>query len=183
MATIYRKTDKGQAEIETRLFMLLPRMRTALILVDGRRTETQLARLIPGDPAASLQALLDEGFIELTTRAEPPSPPPASPSPPSPLAPPSPPVPPAPPPAHYATIRAASTPAKTPLQRRRREAMRALHEQLGAQAEPVMARMEQCHDWHHLLPMLQIARQVLLNARGVQPAADFASRFINTPLG
>lgn len=177
MATIYRKTDKGQAEIETRLFMLLPRMRTALILVDGRRTETQLARLIPGDPAASLQALLDEGFIEVATKAEPRSPPPAPPAPLTPLAPP------APPPAHPAVSRAASAPANTPLQRRQRDAMRALHEQLGAQAEPVISRMEQCHDWHHLLPLLQIARQVLLNARGVQPAADFASRFINTPLG
>ena len=178
MATIYRKTDKGQAEIETRLFMLLPRMRTALILVDGRRTEAQLAKLIPGDPATSLHALLAEGFIEPTTRAEPRSPPPA------PLAPlaPAPLAPLAPPPAHPAVSRAASAPANTPLQRRRRDAIGALHDQLGTQAEPVIARLEKCQDWHHLLPMLQIARQVLLNARGAQAGADFAIRFINTPL-
>jgi WD40 repeat protein len=37
MPTIYRKTAKGQSEIETRVHRLAPRFRSLLILVDGRR--------------------------------------------------------------------------------------------------------------------------------------------------
>ena len=39
MATVYRKTDKGRNEIETRANRLLPRLRSALIVVDGQRND------------------------------------------------------------------------------------------------------------------------------------------------
>ncbi|KNZ31766.1 MAG: hypothetical protein AD742_14820 [Methylibium sp. NZG] len=161
MATIYRKTDKGQTEIETRLFRLLPRLRTALILVDGHRNDVELAKLIPGDPAVSLQTLLDDGFIEAIAvveqrpalRATEPSPP-----------------------------RAASAPAPA-FEQRRREALRALNDQLGPSAETLALRMEKCSDWNQLMPVLQTAQQLLQTARGAAVAADFGSRFIDTPLG
>ena len=64
MSTVYRKTDKGVSEIETRAFRLLPRLRQALILVDGRKTDAELAKLILAEPEATLATLQAEGFIE-----------------------------------------------------------------------------------------------------------------------
>lgn len=65
MGAIFRKTDKGVLELETRAHRLRPRLRSALILVDGRISDTELAKLIPIEPQATLAALLAEGFIEV----------------------------------------------------------------------------------------------------------------------
>jgi len=163
MATIYRKTDKGQTEIETRLYRLAPRLRTALILVDGRRAEDELAKLIPGDPVASLAALLGEGFIEALAQAEvraPPRPPSA------------------------ARASTASPPqAPRSFETHRREAIKALTDQVGPTAEAVAMRMEKCANWNQLLPMLQMAQQILRSSRGPTTAAEFARRFIESPPG
>lgn len=65
MSIVYRKTAKGLAELETRAFGLSPRVRQALILVDGLKTEAELDKLILADPFIPLGALLVEGFIEV----------------------------------------------------------------------------------------------------------------------
>jgi hypothetical protein len=164
MATIYRKTEKGQTEIETRLFRLLPRLRTALILVDGHRNDAELAKLIPGDPVASLQTLLADGFIEVVAIVEQRL------------------VPRPQEPAGRST--SAPAPAPTPaFEQRRREAIRVLNDQLGPGAEVLAIRLEKCPDWNHMVPILQAAQQVLRTARGASVAADFGSRFIDLPLG
>lgn len=64
MAIIYRKTDLGQAEIATRALKLPPRLRQALILVDGKRDSDELRKLIPPPADEVLQSLLDQGCIE-----------------------------------------------------------------------------------------------------------------------
>ena len=64
MITVYRKSAKGQREIETRADRLAPRLRTALILVDGRRSDADLRALIQPDADAALATLLDGGYIE-----------------------------------------------------------------------------------------------------------------------
>ena len=64
MATIYRKTEKGQTEIATRQFKLAPRLRSALIMIDGRRTDADLAGLIGAQADEVFMALSDGGFIE-----------------------------------------------------------------------------------------------------------------------
>jgi len=64
MTSVYRKTIKGVAEIETRANRLVPRLRGALILVDGRRSDDDLHKLISTDPDGTLQALLEQGYIE-----------------------------------------------------------------------------------------------------------------------
>src|SRR5919112_290293 len=46
MGTIYRKTAEGQAEIETRVRKLSPRLRSALIMIDGKRTDEELRKLL-----------------------------------------------------------------------------------------------------------------------------------------
>ena len=64
MAT-YRKTAKGLAEISTRANKLPPRVRTALILVDGRRTDFELSTMLATEADATLRWLSDSGFIEV----------------------------------------------------------------------------------------------------------------------
>ena len=71
MSIVYRKTEKGVTEIATRALRLGPRQRSTLILVDGRKTDAELAQLILADPAGTLTGLLADGFIEvLTTLAD-----------------------------------------------------------------------------------------------------------------
>jgi hypothetical protein len=63
---IYRKTEKGQAEIRDRKLKLSPRLRTMLILIDAARPEFMLkeegARI--GAPPDFLQQLAAAGLIE-----------------------------------------------------------------------------------------------------------------------
>jgi hypothetical protein len=65
MPTLYRKTEKGSAEIATRINRLVPRLRGALILVDGRRSDIELCRMIPGQGDELLLTLLEAGYIEM----------------------------------------------------------------------------------------------------------------------
>lgn len=64
MLTLYRKTARGAAEIHDRAHRLTPRMRGALILVDGRRSEEELLGMIAGDVPGTLQGLAALGLIE-----------------------------------------------------------------------------------------------------------------------
>ena len=156
MGTIYRKTDKGQIEIETRALRLAPRMRTALILVDGRHTDNELGPLMPGDPALALHSLLQDGFIEVVRIVEeravprPPSPP-------------------------------TSEPRSKAFELRRREAVRGLIDQVGPLGEAVAVRLEKCANSAELKPTLELARQVLEYARGAAAAQEYARRFVDTP--
>ena len=56
MPLIYRKTAKGLSEIETRANRLPPRLRSALIVVDGKRNLAELRPLIlqPDETLAAL---------------------------------------------------------------------------------------------------------------------------------
>ena len=71
MTSVYRKTDKGFTEIGTRANRLAPRLRQALIMVDGNRTDDDLAKLILSQPAETLAILLEQGYIELAATAGP----------------------------------------------------------------------------------------------------------------
>ncbi len=67
--SIYDKTPKGREEIATRKHQLVPRMRTLLLLIDGRKSEQELLRSVTGlglttDSIAELQA---QDFIVLAT--------------------------------------------------------------------------------------------------------------------
>ncbi len=65
MPSVYRKTGKGVSEIGTRANRLPPRLRQVLIMVDGNRTDDDLAKLILSQPAETLAILLEQGYIEL----------------------------------------------------------------------------------------------------------------------
>jgi hypothetical protein len=163
MATVYRKTHKGQAEIETRAHRLVPRLRTALILVDGKRTGDELASLIANDPLPTLQALLDQGFIEgfevAPARGTSAARTAAAPS------------------AESAPAAAAASDPKA-FEKRRRDSVRYLNDHIGPMAEAIGVRIEKTTTWEQMLPALQLARQILGNERGAGTAEEFTRLFM-----
>lgn len=158
MTTVYRKSAKGQHEIETRANRLAPRLRTALILVDGRRSDVDLRALVQVDPDSTLVSLLESGYIEVVSTQ--------TPAPPAPMA--------AALPGALAGVSAAG------LAERRRLAVRYLTDQLGPVAETVALRIEKTRQWDELRAALELGQRLLQTARGGAAAAQFAERFIDT---
>jgi hypothetical protein len=64
MSTIYRKTALGLDEMETRSRRLSPRLRAALIMIDGKREDDELRKIITQHADETLQALIEMGLIE-----------------------------------------------------------------------------------------------------------------------
>lgn len=64
MDTIYRKTERGILEMATRKERLAPRLRSALILIDGKRLSRELQALLGPCHEEALRALEDLGLIE-----------------------------------------------------------------------------------------------------------------------
>ena len=172
MTTVYRKSAKGQHEIETRATRLVPRLRTALILVDGRRSDADLRTLVQAELDATLLALREAGYIEVVSAQLSPPPPPALPA--SPAAPASAAV--APP---VAAPAGAASPAA--LAERRRLSVRHLTDQIGPAAETAAIRIEKARNGDELRQALEHGHRVLQAARGSAAAAQFAARFLDLP--
>ncbi len=64
MDTVYRKTERGILEMATREQRLAPRLRSALILIDGKRLLRELQALLGPCHEEALRALEDLGLIE-----------------------------------------------------------------------------------------------------------------------
>jgi len=162
MTVVYRKTAKGVAEIETRAHRLSPRVRSALILTDGKRADDELMRMIQTDPAGTLASLLADGFIEvLATLAV--RPPERKPAPASGVAP-------------------TRDGVEAAFEALRRDAARQLNDHLGPAAETVAIKIERAKSMPELQPLLALAAQMLLDVRGAAVSKAFAARFINAPL-
>ena len=173
MSTVYRKTSKGVAEIGTRAHRLVPRLRGALILVDGKRSDDELGPLVGGDVAATLASLYSDGFIEvLATLADRP--------------------------AERAPDRASDRAPEHGLEHRasgssdtvsssrafetlRRDAVRSLNDQLGPAGETIALELERAKTSADLQRLLQVGAQVLRDFRGVAAAESFAARFMLPP--
>jgi len=180
MTTVYRKSAKGQHEIETRVNRLAPRLRTALILVDGRRSDADLRSLVQAEPDATLLALLEAGYIEVvSTQLAPPVAAPQAlvPAGSQGLAPV--PSPSAAPVAPLAVAAVAMSPAA--LAERRRLAVRHITDQIGPAAETAALRIEKARNADELRLALEHGQRVLLAARGSTVAAQFAARFFDPP--
>jgi len=80
--TIYDKTAKGREEISSRCYHLAPRMRSLLVMIDGRQPVADLLPKVAGLGLneANVQALLDEGFIEIAPEKVEPEPLPPDPA-------------------------------------------------------------------------------------------------------
>lgn len=157
MSIIYAKTPLGLHEIATRERRLSPRLRSALILVDGKRDEEELARLIQ-NADETLQALLEAQLIAAVAGKSARSSRPAELEPEPAAAP--------------AGLSAAD------LATLRRDAVRALNDLLGPEAESLALRLERATDEDQLRAGLERAVQYIANARGGGAAASFATRFL-----
>jgi hypothetical protein len=164
MPTIYRKTAKGTAEIETRAHRLSPRVRSALILVDGRKSDQDLAALVP-QAAESIAQLAAEGFIEAAAQSPPTSASmPLMPSRPAPAA-----------PEAAAAGGAVSAPAIS-FETRRRRVLRAFNDAAGPPGESLAIRMEKAKTLDDLRALLPHAIRVVEAAQGREAADAFAAR-------
>ena len=159
MATIYRKTERGQVEIDTRVNRLAPRLRTALILVDGVRSDADLHKMIFAQPEETLQALLEQGYIDVVASSA----------------------------ARAAAASPATVDVVVPIvsqrgfETRRRLAVRHLIDHMGPAGETIAMRIEKSQSWDELRPLLEAAQASLQRMRGPGAAADFATLFIDTP--
>ncbi len=72
--SLFAKTAVGQQEIQTRALKLAPVSRRLLILIDGKRSASELAAFVAGsDIAELLHELLDKGCIEVSAVLPPPA--------------------------------------------------------------------------------------------------------------
>jgi|GEM_PF-441759 len=190
MPLIYRKTTKGVSEIETRAHKLAPRLRSALIVVDGKRTDEELRALILQQPVETVAWLLENGFIDVLMRETVPRFPPGRPITATTTVPAPPPLPPQQPPRPMplgntqptslapAPRAPAAQPALEPaLEARRREGLRLLMEQLGPAAESVAVRIEKARNLEELRAALSAGAQALNSIRGREAAMAFVARF------
>lgn len=189
MPLIYRKTAKGVSEIETRAHKLAPRLRSALIMVDGKRTDDELRALILQQPVETVAWLLENGFIDVLMRETVPHLPPGGPiTVATTVSAPPPPPPPVQRPTPFgntplgsltggpgaADAAAALDPA---LEARRREGLRLLMDQLGPAGESVAVRIEKARNLDELRAALSAGAQALNNVRGRDAAVAFVARF------
>jgi len=173
MASTYRKTIKGQAEIATRENKLTPRLRSALIMVDGKRSKADLRPLLMPTPDETLAALLAQGFIEVTgagvaSAADLPQ---ATPAVAAPLLQPAPPAPPT------GNTPPAMKPMPVPLPVRQRDAVRLLTEQVGPMAEAVAIRMERALSADELRAAVLQGGRIIANIRGQKAAEAYLACF------
>jgi len=154
MSTRYQKTDKGLAEIGTRAHRLPPRLRQALIMVDGRKTSDDLRNLLGPATDEILQALAAQGFIEAAAAGMPAYP--ARQSSPAPV------------PASIVDL--------GPIQR---GSIRMLTDLIGPVAEGLALKIERARTAAELRVLLELGRQSIRNTRGAAAAAEFGARFID----
>ncbi|HTD07050.1 hypothetical protein [Undibacterium sp.] len=66
---VYDKTDKGREEIATRKHQLAPRLRTLLVMVDGKQTEDNLLKKVAGLGLSqqNINDLIGQQFIAVAT--------------------------------------------------------------------------------------------------------------------
>jgi hypothetical protein len=164
MPSLHRKTAKGSTEIETRAHRLPPRLRTVLLMVDGKRNDDELVALLGGSTAETLAALADQGFIE-SVGADAAAPAPAA-----------------------AAAAGAAKPgdtepaafvvaAATDLAAAKRDAVRALSELLGPAADSISVRMEKAASFEELHGLVQRAAQLIAGMRGRALAEAYWMRF------
>lgn len=155
----YQKSAQGAQAFATRHAALTPKLRSLLILIDGKRGYDELAKLgaMLGDVEQSLTHLAELAFIE-------PVPGSVS-SAPSPASPPPPPVPEAAPPGHVTVT----------LIQAQRQAVRRLNDLLGPNAEELCLRIEAARNAHDYLVALARAEGTVRQFRGERAAAQFAA--------
>ncbi len=175
---IYRKTLKGLTEIDTRAQRLNPRLRSLLILVDGKRDVAAIRALVQQPTEDALEALAHQGFIE----ALPPSPKSAPASQPAAMT--------------YRPVQAsneavwtsAAAPlpapaARAPLQTLpfatlRATAVRELIDVMGPAGDGLAMRMEKARSMPELQPLLVTATRMMTDFGARAAAERYTQRFL-----
>lgn len=152
MAITYRKTELGQAEIATRALRLPPRVRQALILVDGKRSDVELRKLIPPPADEVLQALMELDCIEAISGTAAAS-------------------------GSAATAAAApqvAAPVVLTLVETSQRAVRWLSNNLGPYSDPLNLRIEKAKNREDMRSALVLASTFVRQQHGAARAAEFA---------
>jgi hypothetical protein len=153
---VYHKSAKGTEAIATRQHGLGPKLRSMLIMIDGKRGFDELARLstMLGDTEELLGQLLDQGFIEPVAGPPPPAAAqPATASAPAPLAP----------------AKAVS------LAEAQRFVSRRLTDLLGPNADELCLRIEGARNLKDFQAAVTRAEGILRQYKSAQTAAEFAA--------
>lgn len=167
--SVFRKSAKGSEAIATRQHGLTPKLRSLLILIDGKRSVEELARMSAmfGDPMQLLAELESGGFIE--TDAASTSPPAASAAP-APAAPASP----AQGAAQPSAGAVSQAPAgKVPLAEAKRFAVRKLTDLMGPMAESLCIKLESVRNAEEFNAMITRIETVLRETRGTSAATAY----------
>ena len=164
--TSFTKNTKGTEEIAKRTFGLNPRIRQLLILIDGKRSEADLIKMLPGlDVAATLQLLLNEGFIaggfqeikQVSTPAA------------------------ATRPANEgsAVVDGSSPVDEESVQQRGRRVARLLTQALGPNADDLALRIERCKSFDEIRELIPQVLGVVEGVAGQRAMADFTRKLGN----
>lgn len=166
---VYQKSAKGSEAIATRRHGLSPKLRSLLILIDGKRDYQELARISNtlGDTEQLLGQLLDEGCIEPVPKAARAA---------AALAPKVA----VPVPIHASASASAPAPAAAPassvsLADARRHAVRRLIDIVGPNADEICMRIESARSVADFLAAVAQAEAMVRQFRGVNSAAEFAA--------
>ncbi|WP_439519715.1 hypothetical protein [Hydrogenophaga sp.] len=160
--TLFVKTDQGREALTSRPPGLGPRLRSLLIMVDGKRAVAELDKLSGGEGSAAplLEQLVAAGWVELVEVATAPAP---------------------------AVAGAAPAPAEAPeavalpplpFSEARRMMVRFLNDQLGPMGEPLAMRVEACKTPVDLLTVLPRIRDGLSNLKGAATLQRFDQELV-----
>lgn len=69
---VFDKTEKGREEIATRKHHLAPRLRTLLVLIDGKQSKEELLKKVAGIGLGEegIEELMNNGFIEIPAASQ-----------------------------------------------------------------------------------------------------------------
>ncbi|WP_066158792.1 hypothetical protein [Hydrogenophaga pseudoflava] len=176
--TLLVKTDKGRDAMARRAPELGPRLRSMLILVDGKRNVAELDKLGAGlgGGAALLEQLLEHGWIAPhDPNGQPLSTAPLADSPPAPVA--------APALSTASSSTAAAAPAATvsptlPFLDARRLVVRFINDVAGPMGELTAIKVESCKTAPELQAQLPRVREALQNYRGAATVQRFDQEIV-----
>jgi hypothetical protein len=153
--TVFFKTDAGREALTSRPAGLGPRLRSLLIMVDGKRTVSDLDKLLGSDGAAEslLTQLLDQGWVESNAAVVPAAPPVLT--------------------AVVAAPAAAPVAEALPFLEARRLVVRFINDQLGPMGEPLAIKVEGVKGAAELVSLLPRIRDGLRNFKNSATVAQF----------
>jgi hypothetical protein len=157
MHTIYRKTPLGVAEIESRALKIPQRLRSLLIMIDGKRSAASLAAMAQAEE--SIAALHAQGLIEPAAIAPAPTTEAAKPAQAAAAAP---------------SPRAARV--TVPFETSRRLVVRELTDAVGPAAETLAIKVERTRNAGEVRTLLPQMLQVVTAMRGRVFAEEFSAR-------